>query len=220
MKNDLKALRKRLHGRRDDLLELGGMTLLLLLFTFFGFFLGMISAVKELAVWEALVTASEPEVCALCENGNGVRYHAPCLVNLTTGAVGELRVYDPDPRRRGEIAAVQQAGTFSLMSCAGAEAVRDTDAHTCRATLPKKGGNMAPGHFCRACRALLADTAKEGGHALANVVRSGYILVDLYDLTDIRLYPIREGADYAVREYEVSVFRQGGRGPLCVEAAG
>ncbi len=43
------------------------------------------------AVWEAISTLSEPEQCALCGNGEGMRYHAPCLVDLSTGEVGELR---------------------------------------------------------------------------------------------------------------------------------
>lgn len=41
---------------------------------------------------------------ALCQNGEGIRYHAPCLANLPTGEVGVLAVYAQHPPRLvGEI---------------------------------------------------------------------------------------------------------------------
>lgn len=46
------------------------------------------------AIWEAISTLPEPERCALCGD---MRYHAPCLVDLSTGKVGELAVYTPTP---------------------------------------------------------------------------------------------------------------------------
>ena len=148
----------------------------------------------------------EPETCALC---GGFRCHAPCLVRLDTGEVGELRVYDPDTFHRWEISAVQQTGTLSLERCAGAPAVRDTCAHTCTAELTEKPGRLAREYFCGDCRALLAGTADRG-----------YVLADLYDLEDIRIYPLYDGAEYSIRDYQVTVGREDGGDTLWVEAAG
>lgn len=66
-------------------------------------------------------------------------YHAPCLMSLKTGEIGELTVYDMDPLRPGELAEKQSAGTFSFLSCAGITAGRDTDNHICHAVVPSKG---------------------------------------------------------------------------------
>lgn len=82
----------------------------------------------------------EPETCALC---GGFRYHAPCLVRLDTGEVGELRVYDPDPTQQGEISDRQQTGTFSFLHCAGLLGTRDTCSHTSSVDLTEKAGKLA-----------------------------------------------------------------------------
>ena len=75
-------------------------------------FLRGIAAERSIA--NSLANSPEPEICALCGNGSGTSYHAPVLVNLSTGEIGELRVYNPDPHHRNEIAKEQSTGTFSL----------------------------------------------------------------------------------------------------------
>lgn len=42
------------------------------------------------ALWEAIVSLPDSEQCALC--GEATRYHAPCLIDLSTGQMGELTV--------------------------------------------------------------------------------------------------------------------------------
>lgn len=145
----------------------------------------------------ALANAPEPEVCALCGSGSGISYHAPVVVNLSTGESGELRVYDPDPYRRNEIAEEQSTGTFSLLYVAGLTGCRDTCDHTCCVTLPETEAPIVPALFCRDCRALLADTATKG-----------YVLVDLYNLSDIAAYTIKDGAKYTIRDYDISISAQ------------
>lgn len=49
-----------------------------------GFSLRGIRAGKDTVFWRSIVTTPEPGSCALCGNGNGERYHAPCLVRLAT----------------------------------------------------------------------------------------------------------------------------------------
>ena len=168
-----------------------------LLLAVFCFQLGVLYGSRSTSFWRSVAAAPEPERCALCGGGDETRYHAPALVDLATGAVGELQVYDPDPQRPGELAGVQRTGTFSLGMCAGIVTRRDTSTQTCRADLPRKTAPMDPAHFCRRCRALLAETATEG-----------YLLADLYDLEYIQVYPIAPGQDYIIRDYTVSVTQE------------
>ena len=50
-----------------------------------------------------MVESPEPEVCALCRNGERVKIHAPCIINLSTDQIAELSVYNPDPDEIGEV---------------------------------------------------------------------------------------------------------------------
>lgn len=96
----------------------------------------------DTAFWKIVATTPEPELCAICDDGNGNRYHAPA-------------------------------------------------------------------HFCHDCRALLAETATEG-----------YVLLDLYDLEDIRAFVIEDGAEYTIRDYTVSIYKDKENGGLFVEVTG
>lgn len=144
----------------------------------------------------------EPECCALC--GSGEQYHAPCMVKLATGEVGELRVYDPDPRRGGELAPIQRTGTFSFLRCADLVGYRDTSRHVSHVILPEETEPVNPAYFCRNCRTLLVGTAA-----------GGYVLADLYDVGAIQMYPIADGAEYYIRDYMVSISE--GKGPKGIE---
>ena len=147
----------------------------------------------------SLANTPEPEVCALCGNGNGMSYHAPVVVNLSTGEMGEMRVYDPDPQHPSEIAKKQSTGTFSFLSIPGLSGYRDTCSHSSHVTLPKKKEwmSIAPSYFCCDCRTLLAETAS-----------TGYVLADLHDLDRIMIYAIKNGAEYTIRDYTVSISTQ------------
>lgn len=183
--------------------------MVLTLFFLSGFWLRGIAAEQEIAAWQTIFLTPEPDLCALCGYGGGPRYHAPCFVNLSTGEVGEMRVYDPDPVRVWEVSGVQQTGTFSMLRCAGVTTARNTDAHTCTAELPRKADELIPAYFCRDCRGRIAE-----------VSRRGFILADLYDLTDIQTYALFGEASYSIRGYDVSVSRRGGDRLLHVEITG
>ena len=66
--------------------------------------------------------APEPEQCSICDY---IPSHAPCLVNLHTGEVGEIFCYDPHPEKVGEIADYQRGGYFCFMSVAGLQGYLD-----------------------------------------------------------------------------------------------
>ena len=42
----------------------------------------------------------QPDECVLCGSGEREVYHAPVIVNLSTGEVSEMRVYDPSKTGR------------------------------------------------------------------------------------------------------------------------
>lgn len=193
----MKEYGKKHHNCCHEIAKTIGIGILLAVFFALGAFLRSIAAERDMALWKSLVLAPEPESCALC--GGGIPYHAPVLVDLSTGETGELRVYDPDPQCCYELAEEQSTGTFSFLAVAGLTGYRDTCDHTCRVTLPKTANSVDPALFCRSCRALLADTATEG-----------YILADLYDVREIRAYAVKDGTKYTIRDYAVSTQEETG----------
>ena len=207
MKAAIKEYGEKLYKYRRDIVETMGIGILLTASFLFGVFLRGIVADRDMALWKSFVLTPESEICALC--GSGIPYHAPVLLNLSTGEAGEIRVYDPDPRHRYELAEEQSTGTFSLLHIAGAAGYRDTSNHTCCVTLPEKESPIDPALFCRDCRALLADTATEG-----------YILADLYNLRDMKVYAIKDNVKYTIRDYDISISTRTETGGLSINVTG
>ena len=58
-------------------------------------------------------------------------------------------------------------------------------------------------------RALLAEADNEG-----------YALLDMYDLENIRAFAIEDGAEYTIRDYTVSIYKDKENGGLSVEVTG
>lgn len=143
-------------------------------------------------LWEKIATEPEPERCSLCECG--INYHAPCLVNLSSGELVELAVYEPHPNVIGEVSDTLQTGFIAFNYGAGTNTVRNPATETCEATLPKDNLIMNPAHFCFDCRQKITETAIEG-----------YILADMYDLENIDIYKVTDGATYTIRDYLVTV---------------
>ena len=207
MKAAIKKYGGRLYKYRQNIIETMGIIILLTVFFAIGVFLRGIIADRDMALWKSFVLMPEPEICALC--GSGIPHHAPVLVNLSTGEAGEMRVYDPDPHHRYELAEEQSTGTFSFLHIAGLTGCRDTCNHTCYVTLPEKEDPIVPTLFCRNCRALLADTDIKG-----------YILADLSDLSDMKVYAIKDNVNYTIRDYNISVSTQRGTGGLSINVTG
>lgn len=207
MKAAIKEYGEKLYKYRRDIVETMGIGILLTASFLFGVFLRGIVADRDMVLWKSFVLTPESEICALC--GSGIPYHAPVLLNLSTGEAGEIRVYDPDPRHRYELAEEQSTGTFSLLHIAGAAGYRDTSNHTCCVTLPEKESPIDPALFCRDCRALLADTTTEG-----------YILADLYNLRDMKVYAIKDNVKYTIRDYDISISTRTETGGLSINVTG
>lgn len=132
----------------------------------------------------------EPDRCAICDD---LPRHAPCIVNLSTGELLELDMYEPHPTLVAEIADVQSGGYFSFVRGAGVEGYK-LGAESVTITIPIKNERMEQRHFCIACRQLLSAYEKDG-----------YVLVDLKNAEQPVVYSIDEGVNFSVRCYEVSV---------------
>lgn len=164
----------------------------------------------EPPLWKSLLLTPEPRHCILCgTNRNGLRYHAPCLVNLATGEMDELTVYQPHHTLVGEIAEQQQTGFMCFQPCIGFVAIRNADVQTCRVSIPRSSEEIEPIYFCRSCRASLAE-----------VTTNGYALLDLYDLDVIKVFPVEDGAVYEIRDYTVSVEWDKERSEFAIMAQG
>lgn len=184
------------YGRKALAVLLFSAAALLTLSSALGYSVAWSKANEETNFWREAVTAQLPECCAVCENGEGRPYHAPVLVNLATGEIGEMQIYDPAlPGSVLDIAPIQQTGTFSFAHYAGLTGRKDTCSHTSRVEIPAELEPMRMEHFCRDCRAILTAAATEG-----------FVLLDLLDLTEIKAFPVVEGAEYTIRDYAVTVY--------------
>lgn len=160
--------------------------------------------------WKVVATTPEPECCAICEDGNGNRYHAPILVNLSTGVLRELEIYDRDPRRPWEVAEEQRWDDWVFTFIDGNATMSwSSEDHTNIAHIGEEIGKIAPALFCHDCRALLADTATEG-----------YVLLDMYDLENIQAFVVANGAEHTIRDYSVSIYKDKENGGLEVGVTG
>ena len=63
-----------------------------------------------------LLYKPEPDFCALC---HPAPYHAPCLVNITTGDITELDIYEAHAVKVGEVSPTQSGGYMRLSMAGG-----------------------------------------------------------------------------------------------------
>ena len=128
--------------------------------------------------------------CRICE---GLPFHAPCLIDLSTGAILELSVYDNNPVWQGKLSDTQSTGHFSLTMSGGMVAAKDAGV-SCQTSISLESRLMNTALFCEACQ-----------DALNNIPNIGIVLADLYDLENIRYYVIKGGAEYSIRDYTVNI---------------
>lgn len=154
----------------------------------------------DVAFWRGMVIVQEPESCAICSNSRGPTFHAPCLLDLSTGNLAELTIYEPSCLYSGELSENQSLDHSVITFTANGDPLfidRLKDIQRCVTYLPgEEGEPMNPVHYCRNYRTILARAAT-----------TGYVLLDLYHLDEIEAYPIEEGAEYNIRIYSVSVTR-------------
>lgn len=142
----------------------------------------------------------EPETCALC---GGRSYHAPCVLELSTGTLTELAIYAPDPLHLEELAEEQDMDVH-VFCLAGDGRValtvqRTLERQRCSARVPASGAPMDRSLFCRDCRRAVAQAAGRG-----------FVLLDLRNTGAITAYPLAPNALYTIRDYAVSITEGGG----------
>lgn len=182
---------------KDEIVQIIVMVVLCIVVFIAGFFTCMF-AIKDLVrdevtYWETMTTAPEPNDCSLCHYGNAQKHHAPCIINLSTGEIAELRVYEPHPTEVGEVSSELKSGHHDYSFVAGVTKIRNQDLEKCEARFSEKLEAIDPTKYCYNCRRILAD-----------VNREGYVLVDLYDPDNIAVYKIWDGAKYIIRDYLVT----------------
>ena len=139
--------------------------------------------------WQLLNTAPFPDVCVLCQSR---RYHAPCLVDLSSCAVTELAIYAPDPNREAELALEQNLGAFHYGGRNGILWYSDSANGYCRATLSPAAAGADFSLLCSGCRT-----------ALQGLPLGGCVLADLYGNSPV-FYPLN-AAPTRFRGYTVTV---------------
>lgn len=137
-----------------------------------------------------LISQIVPKECVLCTEPP---HHALCLLNLSTGELGELTVYDSHPVNGKMLSEEQMNGTFSFLHCTGLTGYRDTACELCHFDIPVDADIYNPDHFCNNCRKLLASYKE---HA--------YVLVDIFDESSSLILPIKESVTYEIRCYRIS----------------
>ena len=131
-----------------------------------------------------------PKQCSLCAASP---CHAPCIINLNTGEMLELAVYEPHPFIVGELSEDQQRETFMIVRGAGIEGYK-LSAESITIAVPIKTDVMKAKNFCKSCRARLADCTDQG-----------YALVDLKDAMNPIVYKIDTDLQVSFRCYNISV---------------
>jgi len=141
----------------------------------------------------SVVNAAGPvdsQDCSICGH---LKCHAPCILNLATGEMGELELYMPHDQQVGEIAEDQSGGTFAFISAAGLQGIKLTDPWYIELEVPMVGNKKRISHYCDNCREHLED------------YQSGFVLLDIYDLNNPIIYRIEDGASYEMRCYKIEI---------------
>ena len=136
-----------------------------------------------------ILPAPNPKRCAICDS---IPYHAPALVNLATGEVGELTVYEPHPFKVAELNEYQQGGTFSFIYVAGINGYSDTANWETHITIPTNENEYEEKYFCKSCRECIADH-----------IDNGFLLLDLRTPESFSILYLDSAEIQAVRCYEV-----------------
>ena len=150
----------------------------------------MITVILILILAHAILPAPEPERCAICDS---IPFHAPALVNLATGEVGELAVYDPHPFKVAELNEYQQGGTFSFIYAAGLNGYSDTANWETHITIPTNENEYEEKHFCKSCRERIAGYTDKGFLLLDLRSPESFLILslDIEEIQTVRCYEVQ-----------------------------
>lgn len=149
----------------------------------------ILAVILILVFARAILPAPEPERCSICDS---IPMHAPALVNLETGEVGELAVYDPHSFKVAELNEYQQGGTFSFIYAAGLNGYSDTANWETHITIPTNENEYEEKYFCKSCRERIS------GHT-----ENGYLLLNLRTPESFSILQLNSDKPQTVRCYEI-----------------
>ena len=132
----------------------------------------------------------DPAECALCDV---FPRHAPCLVDLNTGELRELEIYQPHHTKVAELSDEQRGGYVSLISFGEISGIL-LGADRVELKAPANQSGMLESIFCKECRKLLEDNKCKG-----------YVLVDLRNPDTPAVWRIEDGTSFSVRCYDVEI---------------
>ena len=130
------------------------------------------------------------EECALCVAFPKL---APCLINLNSGAIRELEIYQPHHTNVAELSDEQYGGYLSLVQFGEISGIL-LGADRVELNAPIKSTGMQDGLFCNDCRKLLKENNCQG-----------YILADLRNPDTPSVWQIKDGVSFSVRCYEIDI---------------
>ena len=128
--------------------------------------------------------------CVLC---NAFPRHAPCLVDLNSGKICELEIYQPHHTKVAELSDEQYGGYMSLVQFGDINGIL-LGADRVELEAPAKATGILDSLFCKDCRKLLKDSNCQG-----------YILADLRNPEELSVWQIAEGISASVRCYEIDI---------------
>ena len=128
--------------------------------------------------------------CVLC---NAFPRHAPCLVDLNSGKICELEIYQPHHTKVAELSDEQYGGYMSLVQFGDINGIL-LGADRVKLEAPIKSTGIQDSLFCKDCRKLLKDSNCQG-----------YILADLRTPVTPSVWTIKDGISFSVRCYEIDI---------------
>lgn len=145
------------------------------------------------------------ENCVLCNVGKCSNLH---LINLSTGDIGEIQVYDVgvlvengNIMDTSEFSTNQTTGTFNFVNCVGLTGFRTTGTYnTCEIELPENVQTIRKKHYCASCYEQLT--------AISN---KGYLILDSYDPDNKQVYSTDAGDHHLIRVFDASVSMDEGK---------
>ena len=113
--------------------------------------------------------------CTLCDSQ---AHHGLCLVDLHTGRVYELTVYDPNPYVPGTLQDLQSTGTMSALDLDDLHGWRYCG-DSAYVSIPAENRHLRRDLFCGDCRKLVEKHRQVG-----------YVIADLLDPEKPKIFPI------------------------------
>lgn len=148
---------------------------------------GLIAAILIL-IYKILPVPSEK--CPIC---SGPEKHAPCLLNIRTGEIHTLDLYEYSETDWNTPAKHQRGGYAVLLNYGDTTGIRMTDPWYLQLRIATIPTSVPKGLYCRSCQKKLS--AKE----------CGFAILDLGTAHSPVIYKICSGSEYSFRCYDILV---------------